>query len=72
VTSSLLSSPHERPPAGLGDRDVSIIGTPELPAAIVARELMTRNDVAHRWIDLADDPLAPLLRTSCSRRAACR
>ncbi len=62
MTSSLSSPPRGRPPAGLGAGEVSIIGTPELPAAIAARELMTRNDVPHRWVDLANDPLLPLLR----------
>lgn len=64
MTSPLSSASPlgERLPTALGAREVSIIGTPELPAAIAARELMTRNDIPHRWIDLANDPIAPLLR----------
>jgi thioredoxin reductase (NADPH) len=33
-----------------------------MAAARAARELLGKNGVAHRWIDVADDPLASLLR----------
>ena len=46
----------------LGTREVSIIGAAESSASIAARELLGRNGVPHRWIDVAHDPIAPLLR----------
>jgi hypothetical protein len=48
--------------AALATREVSIIDTADSSAAIAARELLGRNSVAHRWIDVERDPIAPLLR----------
>ena len=39
----------------------TIIGRRNSPGAEAARDLLTRNDVPHRWVDLDRDPLAPLL-----------
>ncbi|MDQ4049656.1 MAG: hypothetical protein M3131_09810 [Actinomycetota bacterium] len=33
------------------------------PGADAARDVLTRNEVPHRWVDLDRDPLAPLLDT---------
>jgi thioredoxin reductase (NADPH) len=41
----------------------TIVGRRSTPGAEAARELLTRNDVPHRWVDLDRDPLAPLLET---------
>jgi thioredoxin reductase (NADPH) len=49
-------------PTALGTHEASIIGTAESSAALAARELLRRNGVPHRWIDVAHDPIAPLLR----------
>jgi thioredoxin reductase (NADPH) len=56
------SAPREGVPTVLGIYETSIIGTAESSAAIAARELLSRNGVQHRWIDVAHDPIAPLLR----------
>ncbi len=47
----------------LGTRHISIIGNADSTAAIAARELLSRNGVMHRWLDIDHDPLAPMLRT---------
>ena len=41
----------------------TIVGRRSTPGAEAARELLARNDVAHRWVDLDRDPLVPLLET---------
>jgi thioredoxin reductase (NADPH) len=41
----------------------TIIGRRSTPGADAARDLLTRNEVPHRWVDLDRDPLAPLLET---------
>jgi hypothetical protein len=41
----------------------TIVGRRSTPAADAARELLARNDVPHRGVDLDRDPLAPLLET---------
>ena len=41
----------------------TIVGRRGTPAADAARDLLTRNEVPHRWVDLDRDPLAPLLAT---------
>ena len=41
----------------------TIVGRRSTPGAEAARELLTRNEVPHRWVDLDRDPLAPLLET---------
>jgi thioredoxin reductase (NADPH) len=41
----------------------TIVGRRSTPGADAARELLARNDVPHRWVDLDRDPLAPLLET---------
>src|SRR5918911_4487003 len=41
----------------------TIVGRRSTPGADAARDLLTRNEVAHRWVDLDRDPLAPLLDT---------
>ena len=41
----------------------AIVGRRTTPGADAARDLLTRNDVPHRWVDLDVDPLAPLLDT---------
>ena len=42
----------------------TIVGRRSTPGADAARDLLTRNDVPHRWVDLDRDPLAPLLETA--------
>lgn len=42
---------------------LSVIGERGSAAALAARELLGRNGIPHRWVDVADDPLAALLRT---------
>jgi thioredoxin reductase (NADPH) len=39
----------------------TIVGGRSTPGAEAARELLARNEVPHRWVDLDRDPLAPLL-----------
>jgi thioredoxin reductase (NADPH) len=39
----------------------TIVGRRSTPGADAARDLLTRNDVPHRWVDLERDPLVPLL-----------
>ena len=41
----------------------TIVGRRRTPGADAARELLTRNEVPHRWVDLDRDPLVPLLET---------
>jgi thioredoxin reductase (NADPH) len=41
----------------------TIIGRRNTPGADAARDLLTRNEVPHRWVDLDRDPLVPLLGT---------
>lgn len=41
----------------------TIVGRRSTPGADAARDLLTRNDVPHRWVDLDRDPLVPLLET---------
>ena len=41
----------------------TIISRRSTPGADAARDLLTRNDVPHRWVDLDRDPLVPLLDT---------
>jgi thioredoxin reductase (NADPH) len=41
----------------------TIVGRRSTPGADAARDLMTRNEVPHRWVDLDRDPLVPLLDT---------
>src|SRR5918996_1601537 len=41
----------------------TIVGRRSSPGADAARDLLTRNDVPHRWVDLDRDPLVPLLET---------
>jgi thioredoxin reductase (NADPH) len=41
----------------------TIVGRRSTPGADAARDLLTRNEVPHRWIDLDRDPLVPLLET---------
>src|SRR5918911_755762 len=41
----------------------TIVGRRSTPGADAARDLLTRNEVPHRWVDLDRDPLAPLLET---------
>ena len=41
----------------------TIVGRRSTPAVSAARDLLRRNDVPHRWIDLERDPLVPLLET---------
>ena len=41
---------------------VSVLGLRSSPATQAARELLERNRVPHRWIDLDEDPLGRLLR----------
>ena len=41
----------------------TIVGRRGTPGADAARDLLTRNEVPHRWVDLDRDPLAPLLAT---------
>ena len=41
---------------------VSLVGRRALPAVQAARELLERNRVPHRWIDLDEDPIGRLLR----------
>src|SRR5215211_6130568 len=41
----------------------AIISRRSTPGADAARDLLTRNDVPHRWVDLDRDPLVPLLDT---------
>jgi thioredoxin reductase (NADPH) len=40
---------------------VTLVGRRGAPGVDRARELLERNDVPHRWLDLDRDPLAPLL-----------
>jgi thioredoxin reductase (NADPH) len=39
----------------------TIVGRRATPGVDAARDLLRRNDVPHRWVDLDRDPLAPLL-----------
>ena len=48
----------------------TIVGRRSTPGADAARDLLTRNEVPHRWLDLDLDPLAPLLQTESF--SACR
>lgn len=41
----------------------TIVGRRSTPGADAARDLLTRNEVPHRWVDLDRDPLVPLLNT---------
>ena len=41
----------------------TIVGRRSTPGVDAARDLLGRNDVPHRWVDLDRDPLAPLLET---------
>src|SRR5215212_798718 len=41
----------------------TIVGRRSTPGADAARDLLTRNEVPHRWVDLDRDPLVPLLET---------
>jgi thioredoxin reductase (NADPH) len=41
----------------------TIVGRRSTPGADAARDLLSRNDVPHRWVDLDRDPLVPLLET---------
>ncbi len=41
----------------------TIVGRHSTPGADAARDLLTRNEVPHRWVDLDRDPLVPLLET---------
>lgn len=41
----------------------TILGRRSAPGVDAARDLLGRNDVPHRWVDLDRDPLAPLLET---------
>ena len=41
----------------------TIVGRRTTPGADAARDLLTRNEVFHRWVDLDSDPLVPLLET---------
>src|SRR5919108_2287099 len=41
----------------------TIVGRRSTPGVDAARDLLTRNEVPHRWVDLDRDPLAPLLDT---------
>src|ERR671919_651349 len=41
----------------------TIVGRRSTPGAGAARDLLARNDVPHRWVDLDRDPLVPLLET---------
>ena len=41
----------------------TIVGRRSTPGADAARDLLGRNDVPHRWVDLDRDPLAALLDT---------
>jgi hypothetical protein len=41
----------------------TIVGRRSTPGADAARDLLTRNEVPHRWVDLDRDALAPLHET---------
>lgn len=41
----------------------TIVGRRSTAGADAARDLLTRNEVPHRWVDLDHDPLVPLLDT---------
>jgi thioredoxin reductase (NADPH) len=41
----------------------TIVGRRSTPGVGAARDLLRRNDVPHRWVDLDRDPLLPLLET---------
>jgi hypothetical protein len=41
----------------------TIVGRRSTPGADAARDLLTRNEIPHRWVDLDWDPLVPLLET---------
>jgi thioredoxin reductase (NADPH) len=41
----------------------TIVGRRSTPAADAARDLLIRNEVPHRWVELDRDPLVPLLET---------
>ena len=41
----------------------TIVGRRSTPGVGAARELLRRNEVPHRWVDLKRDPLVPLLET---------
>ena len=41
----------------------TIVGRRSTPGVDAARDLLRRNDIPHRWVDLDRDPLAPLLET---------
>src|SRR5919108_4236479 len=41
----------------------TIVGRRSTPGVDAARDLLSRNEVPHRWVDLDRDPLAPLLDT---------
>jgi thioredoxin reductase (NADPH) len=41
----------------------TIVGRRSTPSVGAARDLLRRNDVPHRWVDLDRDPLVPLLET---------
>ena len=41
----------------------TIVGRRATPGVDAARDLLGRNDVPHRWVDLDRDPLAPLIET---------
>ena len=42
----------------------TIVGRRSTPGADAARDLLSRNEVTHRWVDVDRDPLAPLLDTA--------
>ncbi len=37
---------------------ITVIGRRDTPGIETVRELLGRNDVPHRWVDLSRDPLA--------------
>src|ERR671914_1720811 len=45
----------------------TIVGRRSTPGAGAAPDLLTRNEVPHRWVDLDRDPLVPLLQTESLR-----
>ena len=40
---------------------VTIVARPGTPGLDTARDLLSRNDLPHRWVDLDHDPLAHLI-----------